>query len=97
MFIYIFLQLLSHTVYPDVMFFTQVISELTLVYNPGYLLSPQPFPILTTPTWGTKIFNDILESQFTWVCLPPCAMDRGPPESPWQASTPEVLSLVTLF
>ena len=40
--------------YPDVIFFIQAISELTLVYNPGYLGSPHPTPVLTTPTWGMK-------------------------------------------
>ena len=32
----------------------------------------------------------IFESHFTWVCLPPWMIDAGPPESPWQASTPEM-------
>lgn len=46
----------------------------SLVYTPGLFLWAQPSPQLTTPAWKIR-------PSFS-------TLDKGPPESPWQESTP---------
>ena len=91
--IYIFWQLLNHTLYPEVIFLIQGTNELTLVYKPGNLRSAQPKPWLTTPIW----VNGNVKVNASLRCIRVLCQDRHKRRSPQTTTRVLLLDSITHY